>query len=70
MRGKHMTPKEAQSKLDNLMAQYAIALCSKEDVQGFINYIDVMWKYDALPKLDELGNIKSYTIVDRNTFES
>lgn len=64
-----MTPEQAQSKIDNLMAQYVIALCSRQDVEGFINYIDIMWKYSAIPNEDKYGNVRSYTIVDRNTFE-
>ena len=68
--GKHMTPKEAESKLNNLMAQYLIALCSQTDIDSFINYIDVMWKYDAIPQENKHGQVRSYVIVDRSTFES
>ena len=65
-----MTLEQAQHRLDNLMAQYLIALCSRKDIDRFINYIDIMWKYDAVPNKDNNGCVKGYTIIDRSTFET
>lgn len=64
-----MKVEDAEYKLNNLLTQNKIALCSQKDIDGYISYIDIMWNFEAIPEEDKYGGVKSYRVIDKGNFE-
>ena len=63
--GLDMTIEQAQSKLEDLRMQHAIAICSKKDIEDFISYIDVVCGMGVSVHKDENGRITRYEVYDK-----